>query len=570
MALNLKKRSGDDTQRAERRGRTRGSVAAKRAKATRSRRFVLIIGDEGAILVFLHGTKVVRRLFAPSPQPSHTEAMVELMRANANVPFLVLADVLDQQYVRQSFPPVSSLSVGGLVQRRLDRDFQAEDLKGYLPLGRDKTGRKEWNFLLISLAKTPLMAEWLNLVVELPNPMSGVYLAPVEAANYLAALNRQLSGAKPQPWQLLISHNKVSGFRQVVFNENRLMFTRVSQAIDDAIPAVIAGNIEQEIINTIEYLKRLGFNENSDLDATVIISQDVIDSLDLNRFGFARVQVLTPLDVAEALQLEQAALSADRFGDVVMAASFGTTKKPVLAFSTAYLEKLNKIYKARIGIRALAALLVVLLLGLSGMSVVNMIVNSSAASEAETKTAALQADLNKFKKSVGGLNKDMALKSAIVAAYDAYLKDAKVPSEFAQAMAPFVTPQHRLVGMMWDNAIPVMTKGAAVPAPGTLPLDIRVDFDFSGGQFNSTEALTRNANLLVKDIKAKMTEYDVTVEPFPWQKDEKKSEDISVDAASAPIASIQGNSVISIKFKGPKKAGATPAGAGMPEPGEGV
>ena len=133
------------------------------------KRFIFIVGDEGCILVFMQASKVIRRLFAPSAQPSHTEAMRELMKANPSVPIYLLADVLDQVYRQHPFPPVSSLSIGGLVKRRLDRDFNPEDLKGALPLGRDKTGRKEWKYLLIALTKSPLITEWLDLIVEQPN-----------------------------------------------------------------------------------------------------------------------------------------------------------------------------------------------------------------------------------------------------------------------------------------------------------------------------------------------------------------------------------------------------------------
>ena len=105
--------------------------------------FVLIIGDDGAILVFMQGNTVVRRLFAPSPRPDHTSSIVDLIQSNPTVPISVLADVIDQQYVRHSFPPVSTFSVNNLVKRRMERDFQAEDLTGMLRLGRDKSGRTE-------------------------------------------------------------------------------------------------------------------------------------------------------------------------------------------------------------------------------------------------------------------------------------------------------------------------------------------------------------------------------------------------------------------------------------------
>jgi hypothetical protein len=531
---------------------------------TSGKRFILIIGDEGAILVFMHGAKVVRRLFAPSPQPSHTEAIVELMQVNPKVPLFILADVLDQQYVPQSFPPVSSLSVGGLVKRRLDRDFQAEDLKGSLPLGRDKTGRKEWHFLLIAVAKTPLLTQWLDLLVELPNEMKGIYLVPVEAVHYINALSKAISESKPRPWQLLISHNKVSGFRQVVAQDGRLVFTRVSQAIDDAIPAVIAGNIEQEITNTIEYLKRLSFQDSSDLEAIVIVSGDVIESLDLNRFGFAQAHALTPMDVADALKLEQAALSADRFGDVVMAAGFGIAKKRQLGFSTAYVDKLKKLYKARQAMRAATALIVVALIGMSLMALVSMVSDSSAISKAKAAREGLQAELDRQRKAVANLNKDLSFKSAVVATYDAYVKDAPVPSEFAKRLVPFVKPEHRIIAMSWDRPPPAAA-GAAASAP---PLAINVDVDFIGGAYDSTDQVSRLADSLVADIKKAMPEYDVTAGDYPWLKDSTSTATVSLDAAIPSGISIKGKSILTLTFKGPKKGVTAPPAAPTPIPGQ--
>ena len=373
-------------------GQGQSSRAGGADKSGKSR-FVLIIGDEGGILVYMQGVKVVRRLFAPSPQPSHTEAMIDLIQSNPSVPVYVLADVIDQQYVRQTFPPVSQFSVGGLVKRRLGRDFQAEDLKGSILLGRDKGGRKEWNYLLVALGKTPLVSAWIDLLVELPNEFVGVYLAPIEATNYLAMLHKAKGNLNPQSWQLMVSHNKVSGFRQMVAQDGKLVFTRVSQAIDDGIPAVIAGNIEQEILNTLEYLRRLGFQDNVKLDATVIVAQDVKDLLDMKRFGFSTNYVLSPLDIADALGLEQAALSADRFGDVVMASAFGVAKKRVLRFSTVYADALAKLYLGRKAARAAMFLFSGLFLLLAVSSVISAIGSISEASHVDDTRRGVQTDL---------------------------------------------------------------------------------------------------------------------------------------------------------------------------------
>jgi len=174
MALSFRKQKSEATvddsapapnKREKKRGKSQQSA---KVSTGGGKRFVLIIGDEGAILVFMQGMKVLRRLFAPSAQASHSEAMMDIMKANPKAPISVLADVIDQQYVPHNFPPVSSLAVGGLVKRRLERDFQPEDLKGSLAVGRDKSGRREWKYLLVALAKTPLIAGWIDLLVELP------------------------------------------------------------------------------------------------------------------------------------------------------------------------------------------------------------------------------------------------------------------------------------------------------------------------------------------------------------------------------------------------------------------
>jgi hypothetical protein len=558
MVLGRKQKEGEEGGKVKRSSRKAAS-ADKRPKSTKSKsttkKFILIVGDEGAILVFMQGAKVIRRLFAPSARPAHSEAMVELMKANPLAPVSMLMDVMDQQYVPQAFPPVSSLSVGGLVKRRLDRDFQADDFKGALPIGRDAAGRKEWRFLLTALAKTPLVSEWLDCVIELPNELKGIYLVPIEGLAYIAQLGHAFNEGTPSSWQLLFSHNKVSGFRQVVLRNNKLAFTRVSQAIDDAIPAVIAGNIEQEIINTIEYLRRLELSSNADIDATVIVSQDVIDTLDLKRFGFARACAVTPMAVSEKLGLEQAALSADRFGDVVMAAAFAVQKKQVLRFSNAYIDKLAKLYKVRIALRAGAALLVVVLLGLSGMVVADMLGDYARIREVNEKAPKIKADLAAKKKSVGNLDKDIAFKAAVVAAHDAYVKDAPLPEDFIAAMAPLVTPQARVVSLTWDTA---NTQEKATPETKTAPITIVMEVDFAAVG-NTVELVDPVAKAYVAQLTEKLPQYGITAAPFPWQEGEGASgaaAEVDLNAASTtPVKDTK----IKLTLSGPKEANAAAA-----------
>lgn len=535
--------------------------ASAKINKDKKKQFVLLIGDEGAILVFTEGNKVVRRLFAASPQPGSTEAIVKLMEANPKVPVTLLIDNIDQQYVRQNFPPVSSLSVNGLVKRRFERDFQAEDLKAALPLGREKTGRKEWSFLLIALTKTPVLSEWIDLISELPNEFKGIYLVPVEASIYFSMLSRAVGIHFPKPWQLLVTHNKVSGFRQVVINEGKLVFTRITQIMDDAIPAVIAGNIEQEILNTIEYLKRLTFNEANGLDIMVISSQDVNEALDLKRFGFATGHALTPLEVADALGFDQAALSADRFGDVVMATAFIRAKKRILRFSTAYTDSLAKLYQARLAANVATALLVLLLLGLSVMNIIGLLENNTATEQNITQRQTEQTRLKTLKTSVDALDTNLSFKSAVVSVHDAYMQDSPLPIDFINSFSTYLTDEHRITSIEWKVTMPKGPGSNVAPPPGSDgpkgPVVIKVEMSFNG-TYEDIEALAKSVQFFVDNLKLRMSDYVITHEPFPWQSGGTSGLEISFDQQQSEGIK-EGDTRLTLTFVGPKKSD-TPAG----------
>lgn len=571
--MKLGKRKSEETSvRPPRQGRRSGGVIASSDKKSKGSNFVLIIGDDGAILVFLQGNTVVRRLFAPSPRPDHTASMIELMQGNPNVPIWVLADVIDQQYVRHSFPPVSSFSVNNLVKRRIERDFQAEDLTGMLRLGREKGGRKEWNYLLIALANTPLMQQWMELVVEQPNELKGIYLTPLEAQNYIPALKKAAGMNASLPWQLLITHNKVSGFRQVVLRDGKLVFTRVTQAIDDGVAAVIAGNIEQEIISTLEYLRRLGFQDNDSLELLVIAAQEVKESLDLNRFRVGAAQMLTPLDVADMLELQQAALSADRFGDVVMASWFATTKKRALKFNTAYGAKLAQFYGITRGLKVIGALLTIALVGMSLMNIKDAVFVGSEASDIEQQRSPQQAEMAKLQKSLDALDDDVAFKSAIVTVHDAYMKNAKGPLDFISKLALHLNSTFRVKEITWSAAAPVTgaVPGSA-PAPagaGAAPaIDAKVVMDIYG-QFQDVEALTNAADTFIDGLRNLMGDYTITAEPYSWIKGSSDSMEISFDEKNSESADTKGDRSMTLTFKPKDKTAAAGAGApGMGGPG---
>lgn len=388
-------------------------------KKTSSSKFILIIGDEGAVLVQMQDNVVVRRLFAQSPDPANVRSIDEALASSPQSSIVVLFDMMDQSYVRQTLPPVSSFSVGKIITRRLHKDFSPEDIKGYIIIDREKTGRKDWNYLMVSLANNAVLQKWITFVTERPNELKGMGLLPLESQTFMSALEKLLAKDKSKnapsaEWQILVSHNKVGGFRQIVMRGGKLVFTRMAQPFGESLPDVIAGNIEQEMINTLEYLKRLGLQENSSLSITIICSEEIKAALDPRNIKATECHFMTPYEVATLLSLKEAAQPGDHFGDVVLCAFIGRQRKMALRLNTVYTKKLQDFNLFIKSVKLSGVVGVLMLTFWIGMSIVSIFGLQQDLRSLETKHKVLNEELVKIKARAQILPKDMNTYSDIM------------------------------------------------------------------------------------------------------------------------------------------------------------
>lgn len=460
--------------------------------AKKKGKFILSVGDEGGILTYVQGKAVARRMYAPSAGYSDTKAFLELFDSDKAAPISMVVDVMDQSYVQQSLPPVSSLSINNLIKRKMERDFAAEDLKGALQIGREKEGRRDWKYLFVTLSRSPQLESWLDLVIELPNRFEGIYLLPVEAENFMHRLREGLKGktakkpkakklkkgeqpaaeAAPEPvqapaagvevdavWQLLVAHNKVGGFRQVVLKNGKLIFARLAQPIGDNQPEVIAGNIEQEISVTSEYLKRLGYSDDQGMDVYVITSEYIKASIDRNNINASAAYILTPYEASLKIGLEGAAEPNDQFADVLMATSFATAKKRLLKLETKQQEQLNKLYTTLIGVKAGAALATVAAIGAIGYYGMLIPGAQDEIATNESQIRAAEQDLSRVKEQEKSLPDNLEKITDLVAMHQLLTNLGLSPSEVLQKLAQVTLPEHRLYlqSIDWKSRDSVLT-----------------------------------------------------------------------------------------------------------------
>ncbi len=335
----------------------------KKGKAIKNQ-FVLSVGDEGAILCHYHDGSLANRFFVDSPYSPDVKLIEKLTSTYPKSPISILVDVIEQNYSQQVLPPVSSWGVKQQVKRRIKRDFQPNDLNNTLLLERSKEGRRDWNFLFISLANSDPFAKWLEIVLAQKNDFKGVFLLPIEATEFTKDLYSVSLKENQGEWKLLVLHNKVGGFRIVAFKNGKLIFTRLAQnLIGDNIAEIVVGNMEQEISNTVEYLKRLAFKGEADSHLTIIAGADILQKIDPKTLKFGQVDLITPFEASEKLNLPEAVTDKDKFADVLLATYFSSSKKHVLKFTSNVTQKVEALYNSIKGIYAAAALISLIIIG---------------------------------------------------------------------------------------------------------------------------------------------------------------------------------------------------------------
>jgi hypothetical protein len=292
------------------------------------RKFVLIIGDDGAILVLLNKHNVEKRLFAPSSSIVDRREIASLITKYPTVPIYVMLDNMEQSYTKQTLPAVSSMAIGGLVQKRLDRDFAASDIKGAILLGRDLEGRRDWIYMFASAPLTPSISEWIEYISSLENKFTGIYMLPVEMENFVRKLHKTAVKEKKEEasWKLIVTYNKTSGFRQVVLQNDKVIFTRLIRPGKDMQSDIVAGNIEQEVLNTIDYMRRLSFGDDEKIEIIGVLSADLKKSLSGTKIRGNPIELYTPFEAANLIGLKNVVEENDKYADLVIAANFINSK----------------------------------------------------------------------------------------------------------------------------------------------------------------------------------------------------------------------------------------------------
>ncbi len=344
----------------------------KKIKIPQQEKIIILIGDDGAVLAYFVGKKLVSRLFSPSPAPVDTKEFIDLLAKHPKAKIHVILDNMEQNYNKQILPAISSLSIGKLVNKRLERDFVETDIKGAYLLGRAETGRKDWIYMFVSLPMNETLEAWLDFLSSLPNSFCGIAMLPAEMVSFIGRINSSIfnDGVKKKcDWQILVIHNKTGGFRQIVFHKDQVVFTRLVRNGKETVPDIIAGNVEQEILNTIDYLRRLNFTDYDPIDIIIVVANEIKKGLSEVRFRNKKFFVYSPFELCNLVKLHNISSDSDKFADLLVAANYINSKTKLKLFT----KKTKQIYNLNLSYQGLNIALIVMMMLLVPYSMLKLI-----------------------------------------------------------------------------------------------------------------------------------------------------------------------------------------------------
>ena len=314
-------------------------------------RFILTIGDEGATLVMMRGNTVLDAIFVGPESEDGLGTLRSYVDKDPRARVLVAADVLEQMYREDQMPKVGRFDRGNVMRRRLDIAFPQDRLRAALPLASGKV-------LFASLPETEAIAQWVEFLESLSNPIIGFCLMPLESASIAAELGPAGNADGGQVWRVMVTQQATSGFRQIFETEDRMLVTRLAQRpTAEMTPQIIAQLIERELRSSISYVKRLGYSEQDRLDLIVLAEPEVCQAVEERDLPISSLTAYTPYQAGLLLGIGEVAPEESGLSDVLHARWMAAKRKPMVVLPTPKLrEKLLQDQIFKMGFAAAAAL----------------------------------------------------------------------------------------------------------------------------------------------------------------------------------------------------------------------
>jgi hypothetical protein len=246
----------------------------------------MFVGDQSSLFIDFEGDIPKQILSFSSVNDTNISDLSDVITNNPAVPVFILLDTGDQVFKLDSAPSLNPILFKKILNRRFKKNFKETDLKRTYIVDKNKS-EKVTSFVMIDIAMDPPLSDWIDFITNIGGHLIGVYSFPYEVQGIYQAIEKYLAKnqkyIKKSKWKMLVIHNKTGGFRQIVIKDNRLVFTRLIHSNQggeyDAEKITI---LQNQIIGTIEYLRRLNFKEKQGINIYFILDEKLRQFFDNN------------------------------------------------------------------------------------------------------------------------------------------------------------------------------------------------------------------------------------------------------------------------------------------------
>ncbi|MBF0267607.1 MAG: hypothetical protein HQL44_03335 [Alphaproteobacteria bacterium] len=362
------------------------------------RKFVLVIGDEGAVLVHVVRGNVKNAWFVPIDSEEGPESIREFLMTDKRIPLLVEVDVVEQLYREEQLPKSNFLDHPKVLKRRLEMAYASEEMKAARPLNRKgQNGQKP--YLFMALPMSDWLKKWTSFLDTVSNPVEAYSLLPMESLGLSEALAPPAEAQTEKHWRIFVSQEVTGGFRQIIQLNGQFILTRMTpKPAEEDTAEEISQLIEREFKSSLGYIKRLGYQENDHLDLVAVVGAPIREALYQRDLPVTTLSILTPLEAGNKLGYEKVADPDSPYCDMLHAVWLARRTKAPILLSTPAMAKKRQMRQVEKVVPLAAAAVTAFQLYYAGDMV---FANYETADLIETRQASLQDRQGQLKKLEG-------------------------------------------------------------------------------------------------------------------------------------------------------------------------
>ncbi len=472
--------------------------------------FILSIGDEGVILGYFEKGALKERLFRESIEGVENSDFAEILKKYPKAPIEIFFDGSEQFYRKVELPGVNVFSISGLVNKKIKRDYSEKDITAALMINQSKSMRKNWNYVFVNMPFEGMLADWIDFLLSLKNPLKGVYLLPVEARKVALKLNdkffpnlnkenHKLNMSEKVNWQLLLIHNKIGGFREIAFVNGKVFFSRIVSADNSQSVNFTAGAIEQELVTIVDFLKTQGLKDAERLDIFTLTSAEIKQNISEKLNFCTNLVKVTPFELGQILSLSGIP-ETDSFGDVAMMTAFANLPRE-FKLNVKQMRMLNflEMTNAKINFPALIGLPIIILY--LGMIIWSNVENKANLGVLQQKLTGLKEAFEQKEKAEMTLSEASRI-TDIISLYKLVKVSGVSPVEMVSKFLKIQQANISVKSIDWSMAERILKGKKEQVAKMTLD----VEFQNAGGNY---QKLFNDFDEFIKQINEEFKGYEV-------------------------------------------------------------